>query len=248
MKLEENLKDSYNYTSKLFKDAGRLIILIVLNIIPIVNFIVTGFFARVIRESPKSEAPPPLEKYGELWVEGAKIVVVTIVYMIVPIILISFGAASMAIGLAFFPLLAFGILGVILFVVGIILAFLISIFAIMGVVHMVKTGKMGEAFNINAILSKIRAIGWINYIVWLLVIFVISLVVVGLASLVPFVGWLIALIVSPPLEVFIGRSASNVYEITISGVEKQVQKYCGNCGNPIGPEDKYCGNCGKPVG
>jgi len=62
MKLEDNLKDSYNYATKLFKDVGRLIILIILNIIPIVNFIVSGYFARVIRESPRSDAPPPLEK------------------------------------------------------------------------------------------------------------------------------------------------------------------------------------------
>ncbi|MEM1518508.1 MAG: hypothetical protein QW789_05260, partial [Nitrososphaerota archaeon] len=66
MRLEENLRESFDYTSKLFKDIGRLAILIVLNIIPIVNFIVSGYFAKVIRESPKSNAPPPLEKYGEL--------------------------------------------------------------------------------------------------------------------------------------------------------------------------------------
>ncbi len=104
MRIEENLGDSYNYTVKLFKDIGRLAILIVLNIIPIVNFIVAGYFARVVRESPRGESPPPLERYGELWVDGAKIFVVTLVYMIVPIVLFCGGAILGRVGWFVFPI------------------------------------------------------------------------------------------------------------------------------------------------
>ena len=50
MRLETNLRDSYEYTIKLFESVGRLVALIILNIIPIVTFIVTGYFAKVIKE------------------------------------------------------------------------------------------------------------------------------------------------------------------------------------------------------
>ncbi|MCL7385778.1 MAG: DUF4013 domain-containing protein [Thaumarchaeota archaeon] len=250
MKLEDNLRDSYNYTIKLFKDIGRLIILIILDIIPIVNFIVSGYFARVVRESPRSDAPPPLENYGELWINGAKIFVAMLVYMIVPIGLMAAGAVSSVLG-AFMPLRGLGVLGTIMTVAGIILAFIILIIAIMAITHMAKTGKLGDAFDFNRILSVIKNVGWSNYILWVIVIFVIGLVLTGI-SYIPYVGWILALIISPVFMVFVGRSASIVYEsgttqapvapTTVAGV-----RYCGYCGNPLGPEDKFCGKCGRPV-
>ncbi len=251
MKLEENLRDSYEYTIKLFKSVGRLVALIILNIIPIVNFIVTGYFAKVIKESPGSTDPPRLEKYGELWIDGAKIFVVTIVYMMVPIILIAIGAASMTIAGIFIPMIGLGIMGSILMVAGIILAFIITIIAIMAIAHMVKVGKLGSAFDFNAILSKIKAVGWGNYILWIIILFAISLVLSGI-SFIPYIGWIITLIISPIFMVFIGRSAANVYESAaiISTPQLAIAQpnlFCGYCGNPLKPDDKFCGKCGRPV-
>ncbi|GBC72088.1 hypothetical protein HRbin02_01879 [Candidatus Calditenuaceae archaeon HR02] len=259
MRLDENLGDAYNYTVKLFKDIGRLAILVVLNIIPIVNFIVVGYFARVVRESPRVEAPPPLEKYGDLWIDGAKIFVVLLVYMIVPVALISVGAASAIVAGVLFPFSGLGIVGSVLVVIGLVLVFLIMIIALMAIVHMVKTGRMGAAFDFDQILSKIRTAGWGNYILWIIIIFVITLVLAGLSAI-PFVGWLIALIISPIFMVFIGRSAANIYESAPSlrppsppppGAPSTAatggELFCGYCGNPLQPGDKFCGKCGKPV-
>ena len=64
LNLSGNLSNSFDYAKKLFSDFGRLIILIVLNVIPLVNWIVIGYAARVLRESPSSEVPPKLERYG----------------------------------------------------------------------------------------------------------------------------------------------------------------------------------------
>jgi hypothetical protein len=237
VRLEENLSDSYKYTVKLFRDIVRLVILIILNIIPIVNFIVSGYFARVVKESPKADAPPPLEKYGELWVSGAKIFIVTLVYMIIPIGLISVGLASSILG-AFSPLRGLGVVGIVVAVIGIILAFLVSIVTLMGIAHMSKTGKLGDAFDFS------RA--------WLIVIFVIGLVLSGI-SLIPLVGWILALIISPVFLVFVGRSASIVYEAgttQVAGAQTTAMagaRFCGYCGSPLSPEDKFCGKCGRPV-
>jgi hypothetical protein len=251
MRIEENLGDAYNYTVKLFKDIGRLVILIVLNIIPIVNFIVIGYFARVIRESPRSEAPPPLEKYGDLWIEGAKIFVVSLVYMIVPIVLVSVGAASAIVAGALFPFGGLGIVGSALVVLGLVLIFLIMIIALMAIVNMVKRGRLGAAFDFDQILSKIRAVGWARYILWIVVIFVIGLVLAGLSAI-PFIGWLISLVISPVFLVFIGRSAANIYESATTATPAPagvtpVGLFCGYCGNPLQPGDKFCGKCGRPV-
>ncbi len=133
---------------------------------------------------------------------------------------------------------------------------------------MVKTGRLGSAFDFNQIFSKIRTIGWPNYILWIIVMFVIGLILGGL-SLIPFIGWLISLIISPVFLVFVGRSAANMYETaaTVStpphtaippppppsppGAQPAAAPvrglFCGYCGNPLQPGDKFCGKCGRPV-
>ena len=48
MDLPDNLSNSYEYAKKLFSDFGRLVILIILDLIPLVNWIVVGYAARVL--------------------------------------------------------------------------------------------------------------------------------------------------------------------------------------------------------
>jgi len=211
VRLEDNLRDAYNYAAKLLSDLGRLAILIVLSIIPIVNFITFGYFVRVIRESPRNTSPPPLEKYGELWVDGAKVFVVTLVYMIVPVVYAALGISASIVG-SFSPFfIGLAAISATLVVIGFILAFFIMIIWIMAIAHMAKTGRLGAAFDFNQILSRIRAIGWPTYILWIVIIFVIGLILAGL-SFIPFIGWLITLIISPVFLVFMGRSAAYTYE------------------------------------
>lgn len=94
MDLAENLSNSFEYARKLFSDIGRVIILIVLDLIPLVNWVVVGYAARVLKESPGADAPPKLEKYGELFVGGAKIFFASLIYMIIPLLLIVAGVGS----------------------------------------------------------------------------------------------------------------------------------------------------------
>jgi hypothetical protein len=56
--LGKNLEDAFDFTKKMSEDAGRWIILIILSIIPIVNFITVGYAAKVIKDTPNSSTPP----------------------------------------------------------------------------------------------------------------------------------------------------------------------------------------------
>ena len=155
MNLSDNFKDSFEYAKKLFSNARRLIILIVLSIIPIVDWIVIGYQARVLRESPGTGTPPKLEKYGELFVDGAKVFFATVIYMIIPLILIAVGGVSTSAGLmpTSGAVLAGGFVlggaGAVILLVGIILMVLLLIILAVGVAHMVKTGKFGKAFAVR---------------------------------------------------------------------------------------------------
>lgn len=255
MNLSENLSNSFEFAKRLLSDGGRLIILIVLDIIPIVNWIVIGYAARVLRESPSTETPPKLEKYGEMFVDGAKVTFASLIYMLVPTILIATGASSLFAGMLSLqggfaaPSVMLGGTGVVLLLVGILLGIILLLLLAAGMAHMLKTGKFGKAFAFGEILRIIRGIGWGKYIAWIVVLVIISMIIGGVAGLIPYVGWVISAIISPILSVFIFRSLGLLYNegappelrVQPSAVSSLV---CSSCGTPLQPHHKFCPTCG----
>lgn len=217
MTLSENLNKSFGYARAFAGDVGRYIILLILGFIPIVNLIVEGYGARIIKTTPEVSDPPKLERYGDMFIDGLKIAVAAFIYMIIPIIFIASGAGSLFAGVfamgpspvaGAFALTGFGAL---LLIVGIVLAFVLLIFSVMGVAHMLKTNHFGKAFAFGEIKQTIDRIGWGRYISWLLVLFLISLVIGAVVGAIPYIGWIISLIVAPFLTVFYFRSAGIMY-------------------------------------
>ena len=224
MDLAENLSNSFEYARKLFGDIGRVIILIVLDLIPLVNWIVVGYAARVLRESPGSNTPPKLEKYGDLFVDGAKVFFASFVYMLIPLLLIgagvgSFVAAMVAAGgpdfflRRFTPgaMFLFGGTGLILVLIGVVVAFFMLMILAGGIAHMIKTGKFGKAFAFGEILGVLGKIGWGRYLAWVILVAVIAAIVGAVAGAIPYVGWLISAIIGPALIVFFFRSLGLLY-------------------------------------
>ena len=260
MNLSENLGNSFDYAKKMFSDFGRLIVLIVLNVIPIVDWIVIGYAARVLRESPGSNDPPKLEKYGEMFMDGAKVFFASLIYMLIPAIFIGAGAASfVASGLFHGQIVGpgammFGGTGVVLILIGIVAAFFFLLILGIGIAHMIRTGKFGKAFAFGEIFGIIRIIGWAKYIGWAIVVFIIALVVGGIAGAIPYVGWLLSVIISPLLSIFIFRSLGLLYN---EGAPPELRTQtttstaggivCASCGTALQPHHKFCPSCGATV-
>ena len=136
--LGQNLSSSFDYSKKLFADLGRLLILIVLDVIPIVNLAVVGYMTKVIKEPPTSDELPPLKEYISLWVQGLKVTVAVILYLIVPIIFIApFVFMAVLPGLAVQPLpIVSWVLVIPMLIVGVLLIFFILIIMSMAIVNM----------------------------------------------------------------------------------------------------------------
>ena len=224
MDLAENLSNSFEYARKLFSDIGRVVILIILDLIPLVNWIVVGYAGRVLKESPASDAPPKLEKYGDLFVDGAKIFFASLIYMLVPLLLIgagvgSFVAAMLAAGgpdfvmRGFTPgaVFLFGGTGVVLVLIGVVVAFFMLIVLAAGVAHMIKSGKFGKAFAFSEIFGLLGKIGWGRYLAWVILVAIIAIIVGALVGAIPYVGWLVSAIIGPALIVFFFRSLGILY-------------------------------------
>ena len=254
MKLDKNLTDTINYTQILFTDLGRLLILIVLDIIPIVNLIVLGYVSKVIKEPPDSKELPPLENYWHLWVQGLKILVAVIIFMIIPLILIAPFVFLMILSWIAFPgLPAFSwVVAIPLMIIGVLLAFFLAIILAMAVVNMVRKDSFGKVFAIGEVLDVIGRVGWGTYILWLVVLFVCAIIVGGIGNI-PAIGWILSLIIGPIFGVFVARSASLTYLEGVSpeapeaaeAPKESTKKFCTNCGTEMTSEALYCPKCGK---
>jgi hypothetical protein len=139
--------------------------------------------------------------------------------------------------------------GILILLVGIIIAVLLLIFLGVGLAHMIKNGKFGKAFAFGEILGIIRGIGWAKYLGWIVITIVISTILIGISSAVPIVGSIIAAIVQPILGVFIFRSMGLLYnDGAPAGLKVQTPVVtgisCASCGTPLQPQHKFCPNCG----
>jgi len=221
MEITENIVSSLNYAALLFKDLGTLILLAILWPIPLVNLIVSGFIYNVIRESPESEILPSLRGFGGLWIRGLKLTLVSLLYMLIPTLILTLSGVTLLRGgmrlslekrgsmvsermaedileylsnnfLLFLPML----------LVTLLLLLSISVILWMALVHSVKTDSLLSAFSLGKILSIISRVGWGRYFVWLFVIFVLGTILGSILFL---------LIFQPIFYVFVARSAAQIY-------------------------------------
>ncbi|PWR76270.1 DUF4013 domain-containing protein [Methanospirillum stamsii] len=203
----------------------RWIVLIVISIIQLITLnlvpLASGYLVRVY--GTPGDTAPELDEYGRLFIDGWKMNIVTILYLIPAIIIaVAFGAIGVLSLIAGF--LAEGkiveISGLLIGSLGILVAFLvfllISLIMNMAFIHFSRSGRLLDAFSVGAITSRISdGIGWGGYIVMWVIVWVLMsvlfLILSGL-SLIPIIGWLAAFILTPLWSVFIAKINANVYD------------------------------------
>ncbi|MFA5614558.1 MAG: DUF4013 domain-containing protein [Methanoculleus sp.] len=172
---------------------------------------------------------PPLDDWVGMFINGIKLLVVGIVYFIIPtIVFMVVGGAGILMGGAAKSSGAGALIGML---VGMIFLFIFSLIAIMGLVRFARTDSFGEAFNFSAIIAHIGEIGWVSYILALIIFWIVVTVAafvfsiaVGIISLIlaliPLIGWLlafllniiIALLIGPFVGVFGTRYITQIYD------------------------------------
>lgn len=201
----ENLTGSFGYAKdKLMGSIGNWILLIILTIIPIVNFIAMGTYLKVYRgEDPK------VEHIGKSFVDGLLALIIAIIYMLIPLIVTSIVfAASMGSMMAdpFAGLAAAGIGGIICLILFILFALLM----IPAMINFARKG-FGAAFKFGEIFGMIGKAGWLKYIISIILLAIIF-GIIGLLGMIPFIGWLIMLIIYPFLIVWAAKFWANLFE------------------------------------
>jgi hypothetical protein len=109
------------------------------------------------------------------------------------------------------PLIATFLVGLF---IALVLALIIGIIATIGSIRMARKERFGEAFNFSGIFETIRTIGWGRYILALIVLFIVMMVfwfILAIIMAIPYIGWLIYLVLIPLLSIFQARYLAMVY-------------------------------------
>jgi hypothetical protein len=174
----------------------------------------------------RTDPAPELDEWGSMFIDGLKLFVVELIYAL-PVIFLDFvllGSAS----IAFFstlktstsvgyidPNAMMGLLLGIFFgsLIIVIVAVIIGLISAMAVIRFARTNSFSEAFNFSEIFSHIGKIGWMTYIVALLMLVIMVGIVMIVSLVIPYVGFFVYLILLPFLGVFSARYLSLLYDL-----------------------------------
>jgi len=181
----------------------------------LLSFITSGYLARIYRGAA---TPPEFDNWGPLYIDGIKIAVTGILWFIPVILAFALMVVFAILGLSHDSPLP-GPLGIGLVIIFVILAIALAIIALlysmMGIIRCARTGSIREGIRFTAITETLKSIGWVNYIIALVILFVIGIVfffALSAISLIPYVGDIIQLVFIPFYTVFSARYMTRVYE------------------------------------
>jgi len=203
-----------------FTAPGMLIPIIVIMIILaiILALPLLGYSVRLYRgENPA----PDVNNWGALFSDGSKLFIILFIYAI-PVIIIGvvvMGSALLTIVMGASQSLAnpgdmMGLIGAVLFgiIILAIVAFIIWLIEATAVVRFARTNSLGEAFNFGEIFARIGKIGTGSYILALIIQAIIVFVILFILELIPYIGFILVLIVTPVIMLFQARYLCLLYD------------------------------------
>lgn len=181
------------------------------------GFFLAGYMVRVFRgvkPAPDFNAP------AGLFIDGLKLNIVWFLWFLPSLVLLTASLGILFVSLAggkapdsstllplagaMILLLAAGVLGIIA-----------SLYSYLGSVRFARTGSIREGIRFSKVTEMIRAMGWLPYIIALLVLWVISTIfgiITMVFSAIPLLGWVIVLIINPIFTLIAARYAALVYD------------------------------------
>lgn len=219
MDLVQLLSESFGYA----KDAiwGRWVRWLLLLVSTIIFPFMYGYTVRVMSGTKPA---PELEGWIGLFIDGIKLIVITIVYSIPLMVLtvlpflmyfIPVSATVTPAGSGPEPLLSpelaiFAALAV--FIIFILAAIIIGILSTFAAVRFARTGKMREAFRVGTLIRHVGRVGWIRCFVALLVMGVVITIAQFILALIPLLGPILIFLLMPAFIIFSARYVALLYE------------------------------------
>jgi hypothetical protein len=183
----------------------------------LLSFFLSGYVVRIYRGVKPA---PDFTAWTELFIDGVKLAVVWLLWVLPLFIVLAAGALFAYMSFVSSPSTDDSNIAILLFIlclllVEFILFIIVVLFGMLGAVRFARTGSIREGVRFSAILKTIRTMGWLSYVLALIVFIVIAVIyaiITGILSIIPFIGWALVLIVAPFFSIFIARYFTLVYD------------------------------------
>ncbi len=201
------LSDSFGYA----KDAvwGKWVQWILLAISTIIFPLIMGYMVRIYSGVKPA---PEAGNWVSMFIDGIKLLIIGIIYSIPVFIVMAIFVIPAA--MMSDPMAALGTVGLGLLLM-VIVGIIISLIAAIGMIRFAQKDSIGQAFAFGAILEHIGKIGWVSYIIAIIILMVVGFVfgiIGGILSMIPVLGWLIMFFLYPAWYIFTARYMTLVYE------------------------------------
>ena len=225
------ISDSLRYPTSNWSKVVILGVLFLFSFFIIPLFLALGYLFRIVKSSlAGAEELPDFESWGEMMIDGLKLFLVYLIYTLPALIIGIFSFISMwsamrslsyithLNGITSTPNMLFSVLGGTL-LVGLIIVglYILLIYPIMMVAigNMVYYNEFQAAFRLDEIISLISQIGWVDLIVWYIVVFMVGIVLwfIGvIITIIPILGEIAFIFfISPYIYLFYTRALAWLY-------------------------------------
>ncbi|HML04506.1 MAG TPA: DUF4013 domain-containing protein [Methanobacterium sp.] len=186
----------------------------------IIQLFIMGYTLRTIKISINGEDElPAFNKWIEMFIDGIKIFIISLLYSIIPSIFIIIGvfiAVFSSIHTGNLQLNFLNPATLVFLAIGGLLYILVMFFYQIGIANMAYHGKLEAALRLSEIRNIIRKIGWKKY----LAVFIILIIISGASSVFGYflnrmpvyLPIIFAILISPYLGLFRSRSLGLIYK------------------------------------
>jgi uncharacterized protein DUF4013 len=223
-------------TMALNQNIATKILYFISNIIGIlIIFVAIGYSLSLVKDTINNSNEIPSLNIVKNVIDGIKVVIVSIMYLILPIVIILvisyligiydfiiqniinyfyFGSGILLNGSSYLLSSTYQNI-IILTIISLVLLLIVSVILSIAIARLANTNSLKYALNIKGVLSDISKIGWMNYLSYYVVfilILVLILTVTTVISIIPFIGILMLfLLILPFIFLFSGRFLGMVY-------------------------------------
>jgi MFS family permease len=194
----------------------------------VVLLILSGYQLRTIKESIEGhQEPPEFNNWAEMFINGFKLLLTELIYLILPILFIFAGLIPIVESMVNQSIPNFGTGSLVLLLIGMVL---FIIYAFLSPIIQSNLAYKGfkSAFNIPDILGRISTYGKGKYFLFIILLMMIGLAIgvlaviiqIALDMVIPLVGQFITTLVFTPFVIlFRSRAVALVYRETLETVE-----------------------------
>jgi hypothetical protein len=187
----------------------------------VASLLMMGYQLRTIKTTILGEIEPPeFKKWSKMLIDGLKMFLVALIYQTIPVIVLIAGFVMLLAGSS-----ATKIFGLLIMLLGLFILIIVGIIMVMAISNMAYYGEIGAALRFGEIKRRIESIGWLNYImllIILMVIYILIAVAAALLSLIPFVGLVLTCLIAYPfMYLFMYRAYGLIFRETLEEEEFQ---------------------------